>query len=238
MASFIDSAFCGVEFGMGRSSWTPSIVPSAGDDQNAYLVAERGRGHMLRGADKERTNFERPSRLPAFGAAALGLIMAFPRKKSAAIGTRAPFLGLVESEEKLSDLFERTEIAAKQMRYFGLVARSSSFSEMLPSAKRAGFALIKEDTKRKEATFQWATGQPDFIFSVSFENPDKVSVVAESRHGDIFGLVLTGHSHVPNFSVETKPSLANHELGRNALRFRDRLLMFPDFDGMPAWTKY
>jgi hypothetical protein len=209
-------------------------VPSAGDDQNARLVAERRRGHTL----KERTNFERLSRLPALCAAGLGLIQAFPRKKPA-IGTKAPFLRLVALEEKLSDLFERTEIAAKQMRYFGLVAQSLSFSEMLLSAKRAGFALVKEDTKRKEATFQWATGQPDFIFFVSFEYPDRVSVVAESQREDIFGLVLSGHSHVPNiFSVEAKPSLANHELGYNALRFRDRLLMLPDFDGMPAWTKY
>jgi hypothetical protein len=85
--------------------------------------------------------------------------------------------------------------------------------------------------------FQWATGEPDFIFSVSFEHPDRVSVIAESC-GDIFGLVLVSHSHVPNISVETKPSLGNQELGRNALRFRNRLLMYADFDRMPAWMKY
>ena len=136
-----------------------------------------------------------------------------------------------------SNLMERAEIAAKQMRYFGLAAQKSSFSELLPSAKRAGFALLNEDTERKEAAFQWAAGETDFIFSVSFAYADRVSVIAES-YGDIFGLVLVSHSHIPNISVETKPSLGNHELGRDALRFRDMLLMFPDFDGMPAWTKY
>jgi hypothetical protein len=136
-----------------------------------------------------------------------------------------------------SNLMERAEIAAKQMRYFGLVAQKSSFSELVPSAKRAGFALLNEDAGRKEASFRWATGEPDFIFSLSFAHADKVSVIAES-YGDIFGLVLISHSHIPNISVETKPSLGNHELGRDALRFRDMLLIFPDFDGMPAWTKY
>jgi hypothetical protein len=164
-------------------------------------------------------------------AAAPGQIVAFQGKNTS--GAKAPAPGFIDS----SDLMERAEIAAKQMRYFGLVAQKSSFSELLPSAQRAGFALLHEDTKRKEAEFQWATGEPDFFFSVSFERPDRVSVIAES-YGDIFGLVLVSHSHVPNISVETKPSLGKHELGRNALRFRDVLLMFPDFDSMPAWTKY
>jgi hypothetical protein len=190
MPSFIDSGFCGGEFGMGRS-----------------------------------------------GAAALGLIVAFQRKKPDAIGAKAPFSGFIEPELKSSDLVQRADIAAKQMRYFGLVAQKSSFSELLPSAKRAGFALLNEDTERKEARFQWATGESDFIFSVSFEQSDRVSVIAES-YRDIFGLVLVSLSHVPGISVETKPSLANHELGRNALRFRDILLTLPDFDGMAAWTKY
>jgi len=69
------------------------------------------------------------------------------------------------------------------MRYFGLVAKKSSFSELTPSAKRAGFALLKEDTERKEAGFQWATGKPDFTFSVSFEDPDRVSVIADGVTG-------------------------------------------------------
>ena len=170
-------------------------------------------------------------------AAALGLIVAFQRKKPAAIGAKAPIAGFIEPELKSSELVQRAEIAAKQMKYFGLVAQKSSFSELLPSAKRAGFVLLNLDTKRKEARFQWATGEPDFIFSVSFEQPDRVQVFGES-YRDIFGLVLVSLSHVPGISVETKPSLGNDDLGRNALRFRDILLGFADFDGVAAWTKY
>jgi hypothetical protein len=155
-----------------------------------------------------------------------------------AIGAKAPFPRLIDPRPKSSDLIERAAIIAKQMRYFGLAAQKLSFSEMLLSAKRAGFTLLNEDTERKEAGFRWAIGEPDFIFFVSFEHPDRVSVVAESYYGDIFGLVLVSHSHVPNISVETKPSLGADELGRNALRLRNVLLMFPDFDDMPAWTKY
>ena len=82
-----------------------------------------------------------------------------------------------------------------------------------------------------------ARGEPDFMFSVSLNEATRASIVALSC-GDIFGLILTGYSHVPNISVETNPSLENKELGRNALLFRDMLLTFPDFDGMPGWTKY
>jgi hypothetical protein len=85
-----------------------------------------------------------------------------------------------------SNLTERTETAAKQMRYFGLVAQKLSFTELGPSAKRAGFLMTNEDTWRKEAGFRWHKGEPDFIFSVSFENLDAISVIAES-FGDIFG---------------------------------------------------
>ena len=143
----------------------------------------------------------------------------------------------LEPKPELSGLLERAANAAKQMRYFGLVAQRSSFRELLPSAERAGFALFNEVTDRKEAKFRWATGEPDFIFEVSFEHPDRASVIAESC-GDIFGLVLVSDSRSPNISVETKPWLGNNELGRNALLFRDVLLMFPDFDGTPAWTRY
>lgn len=237
MASFIGSRFCGVEFNMGRSSRSPSIGPTVGTDRN---VIPLGRLRPMRHeASVEHTGIRGSiSGLQASAAAALGLIMAFQRNKPTANGIKATFPGFIEPELKSSDLAERAEIAAKQMRYFGLVAKKSSFSELTPSAKRAGFALLKEDTERKEAGFQWATGKPDFTFSVSFENPDRVSVIAESCAGDIFGLVLVSHSHVPNFSVDTKPWLGNDELGSNALRFRNTLLMFPDFDGMPAWTKY
>lgn len=143
----------------------------------------------------------------------------------------------LEPKPGLSNLLERAANAAKQMRYFGLAAQRSSFSDLIPSAERAGFALLNEVTKRKEAKFRWATGEPDLIFDVSFEHPDRVSVIAESC-GDIFGLVLVGDSRGTNISVETKPWVGNNELGRNALLFRDVLLMFPDFDGTPAWTKY
>jgi hypothetical protein len=102
--------------------------------------------------------------------------------------------------------------------------------------QRAGFISLNEDMQRKEATFQLSTGELDFIFSVSFNDVAIASVIAESC-GDIFGLILTSYSHAPSVSVETNPSLGNRELGRNALLFRDVLLMFPDFDGDPAWTK-
>lgn len=139
--------------------------------------------------------------------------------------------------ETLPALMERAWNAARQMRYFGLAAKRLSFSELLPSAKRAGFSQLNEDAQRKEATFQWSGGQPDLIFSVSLNDAARASIVAESC-GDIFGLILTGYPHVPNISVETNPSLENKELGRNALLFREMLLTFSDFDGMPAWTKY
>ncbi len=199
---------------MRRSGWMPSIV----------VDNVAGGRRAWRKTETESTDFE--TRKPIFG---LGLSTAFRRKKPAATGA-GPDLDL-------SSLRERAQVAAKQMKYFGLVAQKSSFGELLPSAKRAGFALLGEDTERKEAAFQWATGQPDFIFSISFEDPQKVSVVAES-YQDIFGLVLASYSHARTISVETKPSLANHELGRNALRFREILLAFPGFDGRPAWTKY
>ena len=179
-----------------------------------------GRG-AWRKKEPERTDSE--ERRPIFR---LGLSAPFRRKKPASVDTGPS-----------SEMIERARVAAKQMRYFGLVAQKSSFSELLPSANRAGFALLRGDTRRKEAAFQWAIGQPDFIFSVSFEDPQRVSVVAESR-ADIFGLVLVSYSHVPNISAETMPSLASHEFGRNAQRFRDILLTFADFDGVAAWTKY
>jgi hypothetical protein len=222
MASFIEDALCCLESGMSMSSWIPSIV----------VDNVGGLGRVWRRAEVERTGLATPRSI-----AGLDLTRGVQRKKPAATGAKPPFPRFVEPEQNASELMERAEIVAKQMRYFGLVARKSSFSELLPSAKRAGFALLNDDAERKEAGFQWATGEPDFIFSVSFEHPDRVSIIAESR-GDIFGLVLVSSSHVPNISVETKPWLANHELGGNALRFRDLLLKLPDFDGMAAWTKY
>ena len=226
---------------MGRSSKSPSIGPATGYDRN--VIPFGGLGPVRREANVEHSDFGirgSISGLRASAAGALGLITAFRRNRPTANNAKAQFPGTIEPEPKSIDpaLVERAEIAAKQMRYFGLVAKKTSFSELIPSAKRAGFALLEEDTERKKAGFQWAAGNPDFRFFVSFENPDKVSVVAESCAGDIFGLVLVSHSHVPNISVDTKPWLGSHELGRNATRFRNTLLTFPDFDGMPAWTKY
>jgi hypothetical protein len=139
--------------------------------------------------------------------------------------------------ETLPALMERASNAARQMRYFGLAAKQFSFEELITSARRAGFTQLGKDPQPKEASFQWAGGEPDLIFSISFGDPTRISIVAESQ-ADIFGLVLTGYSHIPTISVETNPTLENNELGRNALLFRDMLLTFPDFDDMPAWTKY
>ena len=127
-------------------------------------------------------------------------------------------------------LLERAEIAAKQMRYFRLFSEKGSFGELSASAQRAGFEVTYEDAVEKEAGFQWPSeGDPDFTFLVSFVDPEAVTVTAES-YGDIFGLVMTSVSNAPKISIEAKPSLAEHELGRNAHVFREILLTFPDFD--------
>ncbi|MGZ5870560.1 MAG: hypothetical protein ACXWKP_00425 [Bradyrhizobium sp.] len=166
-----------------------------------------------------------------------GNVVPLQRKDPAAAGSnKGYFPGSVQNMADLPALMERASNAARQMRYFRLAAKKS-FSELLLSAKRAGFTSLYEDTQRKEATFQWSVGAPDFIFSVSLRDAARASIVAESR-ADIFGLILIGYSHAPSISVETNPSLGNKELGRNALLFRDMMLTFPDFDGMPAWTKY
>ena len=139
--------------------------------------------------------------------------------------------------DTLPALMERASNAARQVRYFCLAARRFTFSELILSARRAGFAQLDENSQLKEAAFRWAAGEPDLVFSVSFANPARISIVAESQ-ADILGLILTAYSHIPTVSVEINPSLENKELGRNALLFRDMLLTFPDFDELPAWTKY
>jgi len=172
----------------------------------------------------------KPSILPAVGGDVVRR-----RKKAAATGEhRISIIGA--DEATLPALMQRASNAARQMRYFGLAAKRSSFSELVPSARRAGFTLLNEDTVRKEATFRWSAGEPDFIFSMSFNDAARASIVAES-YGDIFGLILTAFSHVSSISVETNPSLENNALGHKALLFRDILLTFPDFDDLPAWTK-
>jgi hypothetical protein len=142
-----------------------------------------------------------------------------------------------EKFEKLPALMERASNAARQMRYFGLAMRKFSFEELISSARRAGFIQLGESTELKEVSFQWASGPPDLIFSVSFRDPARISVVAESQ-ADIFGLVLTAYSHSSTTSVEIKPTVAERELGRDALLFRDMLLTFSGFDDVPAWIKY
>lgn len=140
------------------------------------------------------------------------------------------------AEISLAAMIERAINVARQMRYFALVTRRAPFPELVPSAKRAGFSLIREDTLTKEALFQWAEDKPDFTFSVSFKNPVIHSVVAESL-GDISGLVLINSSLASTVSVETNLCLGEKELGPHALRFRNVLLMLPDFDDTPAWIK-
>ena len=167
-------------------------------------------------------------------AVADGKVVRLQPKKNAAIGGSSY---ISTDETILPALMKRASDAGRQMRYFRLVAQKSSFNELLPSARRAGFVTLKEDTQRKEAIFKWSSGEPDFTFFVSFSDVARASVVAESL-GDIFGLILASYSHVPSVSVETNPSLGNRELGRNALLFRDILLMLPDFDDVPAWAKY
>jgi hypothetical protein len=129
---------------------------------------------------------------------------------------------------KSPKLLERAKLAAKQMSYFRLFSQKGSFEELAASAKRAGFV---KDALRKVAGFRWAAhgAQPDFIFLVSYENSDAVSVIAES-HRDIFGLIMISHSHLLKIGVEMKPALEKHEFGRNAREFRQILLTFPDFD--------
>jgi len=146
--------------------------------------------------------------------------------------------GLSPSAVKsLPALMERACYAARQMRYFSVATKRFSFDELIHSAKRAGFVSVETDLERKEATFQSPAGAPELFFSVSFGDPAKVATVAEAG-ADIFGLVLTSYSHAPTISVETNPSLKNEELGPNALMLREALLTFPDFDNVPAWTKY
>lgn len=134
-------------------------------------------------------------------------------------------------------LSQRAEMVAQQMRYFAVVSRKCSFDELFPSAHRAGFTLLSNAPQEKEAHFRWPLGQPDCIFSLSFKDPEKVAVVAESQ-GDISGLVLVGHSHVADISVEIKPWLGGDELGPNAIQFRETLLTFPGFIETPAWANY
>ena len=143
-------------------------------------------------------------------------------------GSRRPFVVLSGSgtltdsaDPKLlpRDLVQRAKVVGQQMRYFTLAASKCSFSELLLSARRAGFTLLNENARDQEARFRWTVGEPDFVFSVSFKDPHKVALVAESS-GDILGLMLVSHSHVADISVEIKPWLGSDELGPNAVLLR------------------
>jgi hypothetical protein len=140
-------------------------------------------------------------------------------------------------DASLSLLMDRASNTARQMRYFGLLAKRASYDELVPSAKRAGFFVLSEDVQNQEVWFQWASGKPDFVFLVSVKDTEAPSVVALSL-GDIFGLVLTSTSRAIGISVELRPSIGPMDLGSNASLFLDILLAHPDFDDMPAWTKF
>lgn len=132
---------------------------------------------------------------------------------------------------RLPKLQERTEAAARQMRYFRLFSQRGSFHELGASARRAGFEVIHENAF--EARFRWAADadHPDFTFQVSCDDdPEAVTVTAESCQRDIFGLVMTSIASEPKIVIEAKNSLEEYQLGRNADRFRRIMLTFPDFD--------
>jgi hypothetical protein len=162
------------------------------------------------------------------------------QRRSAAVreaAVRNEDTSLPEQAEILSGLMERASHAVRQVRYFSLAIKQFSLDQLTSSARRAGFVQIEERPQREEASFRWASGAPDLIFSVSFRDPARISIVAESQ-ADIFGLVLTAYSQVPTVSVETNPTVEDDNLGPNAVLFRDMLLTFPGFDDMPSWTKY
>jgi hypothetical protein len=136
--------------------------------------------------------------------------------------------------DNFRDLLRRAKTLEKQLAYFGVVVRKCSFDEAIPSAERAGFTLVASNAANKEAVLEWPA-EPDFFFSVSFEDPAMISIVAESR-GDIYGLNLVTHSGMEEFSVELKPWLGMDQFGRNTLQFRDVLLSLPQFIETPAWA--
>jgi hypothetical protein len=137
----------------------------------------------------------------------------------------------------IAALMERASIAVRQMKYFSLAARRFTFDELTASATRAGFIPIMNYSHPKEASFRWGAGEPDLIFTATYQDAARVSIVAETQ-ADIFGLILTAYSQASTISVEANPMIEDKELGRNALMFRDMLLTFPGFEDVPAWTSY
>ena len=132
------------------------------------------------------------------------------------------------------DLLRRAKSVKRQFAYFGLVVRKCSFDDAIPSAERAGFTLVASNAAGKEAVLEWSA-EPDFLFSLSFENPAIIWIVAESRD-DIYGLNLVSHSGMAKVSVELKPWVGMDQLGRNTLEFRDVLLSLLGFVETPAWA--
>ena len=137
----------------------------------------------------------------------------------------------------LSVLMERASNADRQLQYFALAAKQFSLDDLASSALRAGFIQLAAKTERNETSFRFASGQPDFVFSVSYRDPERISIVAQSQ-ADIFGLVLTAYSHVSTVSVEINPTIEATDMGNYALLFRDILLTFPRYDDVPAWARY
>jgi hypothetical protein len=157
------------------------------------------------------------------------------RRKSAATGDEVT--ARPAEIARIAALMERASNAVRQMKYFSVATKRFAFNELTLSAARAGFILNAEYPQLREASFEWGAGAPDLIFTVSYRDPARVSIVAESQ-GDIFGLVLTAYSEISTISVETNPTIADRELGENAFLFRDMLLIFPGFDDVPAWIRY
>ena len=120
------------------------------------------------------------------------------------VSERGGFPAPASRDDLARDLSRRAKTVAQQMKYFGLVACKCSFDEVVLSAKRASFVLLSEDLQEKETRFIWNLGEPDFVFSLSYKETNKVWIVAESR-ADILGLMLVSHSRSPDISVETKP---------------------------------
>jgi hypothetical protein len=182
-----------------------------------FIMQKTGRKQPVRAGDRVETN-----------------VVRLPRKSAA---TRDEVTARPEEIARLAALMERASNAVRQMRYFSLATKRFTFNELTSSAARAGFILSAEYPQLREASFEWGAGAADLIFTVSYRDPARVSILAESQ-GDIFGLVLTAYSGIATISVETDPTIADEELGENAVLFRDMLLTFPGFEDVPAWTSY
>jgi hypothetical protein len=161
-------------------------------------------------------------------------VVRLPRKSASTLrdDTAPP-----EEVARLTALMDRVSNAVRQIRYFSLAAKRFTYDELTSSATRAGFILSAEYPQLQEASFEWGAGAADLLFTASYRDPDRASIVAQSQ-GDIFGLILTAYSEISTISVEINPTVEDKELGENALLFRDMVLTFPGFEDVPAWTRY